>query len=87
MSLLMYLIVGLISGWVATEVCSTDHPHHFFSNTIIGTIGSLLGGYIFEIIGFNNFNIWEATGTAMLGSTVFLIAVKFLTSLPKKSSI
>ena len=86
MYFIMYILVGLVSGWVATEVSSVDHPHQYFTNAVIGTIGSLLGGYVFEIIGLANYNIWEATGTAMVGATLFLFIVKLFSGPPRRKS-
>ncbi len=87
MYFIIYVIVGLIAGWVATEVSSIYNPHQFYSNVIIGTIGSLLGGYIFEILSLANFTIWVAIGMSMVGATLFLILVKLFSRPQRKSSV
>ena len=78
MILVMYIIVGLVAGWVVTEFSPSHRHHQFFSNFVIGAIGALLGGYIFEILGLTSFSLWEGIGSSMLGSFVFLIVVKRL---------
>ncbi len=87
MNLIVYTIVGIVAGWVATEVSPPTLHHHFLPNAIIGIIGSLLGGYSFEILGWTLFSFWEAAGTAVVGATVFLFIVKYLSRPQNSSSI
>lgn len=77
MNFFIYLFVGLVSGWATTEI--TDGPrHHFLRNMIIGMIGALLGGYVFEILGLPYYNFWEAVGISMVGATVLLVMTKLV---------
>ncbi len=87
MNIVMYFIVGLIAGWVTTEISPPSLHHNFLSNTVIGMIGSFLGGFSFEILGFTTFSFWEAIGSAIVGATFFLAIVKFLSRPQNKSSI
>ena len=87
MNIIMYIIVGLVAGWVVTELAPPEKHHHFFANAIIGIIGSMLGGYMFEILGLTNFSLWQGIGTAMLGAAVFLVAVKTLSRPQNNSSM
>ncbi len=77
MSFFVFLLVGIVGAWVTTEL-NSEMRHHFFHNAILGVIGSLIGGYSFEILGVTIFNFWEQIGTAMVGTTLVLFAVKLI---------
>ena len=49
MSLLAWIVVGLIAGWLASQVV----PSRFgvVGDTIIGMLGALVGGFLFEQFG------------------------------------
>lgn len=44
MSLIVYLIVGGLIGWVASLIMKTDGQQGIFLNVVVGIIGSFLAG-------------------------------------------
>ena len=48
MGVFAWIIIGLVAGWLAARIVNA--PHGLFRNLVVGLIGSLLGGFLFEKI-------------------------------------
>ena len=76
MSLLAWIVVGLIAGWLASQVV----PSRFgiIGDTLIGMVGALVGGFLFEQFGSTGttgFNIWSVL-VAFVGAVVLLVLIR-----------
>lgn len=54
---IVWLIVGGIIGWLASLVMRTDAQQGLFLNIVVGIIGALLGGFLFQLLGFGGASI------------------------------
>jgi uncharacterized membrane protein YeaQ/YmgE (transglycosylase-associated protein family) len=71
MGVLSWIIVGLIAGWLAAKIVNA--PHGLIRNLIVGLIGSLVGGFLFEKLSVNVVtDFWGELITATIGAVVFL---------------
>ena len=52
MSLLAWIIVGGLAGWIASLLMNTSAEQGLVSNIIVGVLGALVGGLIFTSLGF-----------------------------------
>lgn len=52
MSLVIFLIVGLIAGWIASSLMEGG-GFGLFGDIIIGVIGAFIGGYVFRWLGIS----------------------------------
>lgn len=51
MSVLAWIVVGLIAGWLAERITGRDHG--LLKNLIVGIVGSVIGGFLFtSLMGF-----------------------------------
>lgn len=51
MSILSWIVVGLIAGWLAEQFSGRDHG--LLKNLVVGVIGALIGGLLFtSLLGF-----------------------------------
>ena len=51
MSILAWIIVGIIAGWLAERI--TGRNHGLVTNLVVGIIGAFLGGFILSsLLGF-----------------------------------
>lgn len=60
MSLVIWIIVGGIAGWLASIVMQTDRQMGLLENIIYGMIGSLIGGAIVALLTREELTITEA---------------------------
>ena len=53
MSFLWFIIVGIVAGWAAGKVIKGG-GFGLIVNFLIGIVGSLLGGWLFSLIGLHS---------------------------------
>jgi len=78
MSLLAWIVVGLVAGWLASQVV----PSRFgvIGDTIIGMLGALVGGFLFNEFGSTGttgLDIWSIF-VAFIGAVVLLVLIRAL---------
>ena len=72
MSIIVWIIIGGLAGWVAGMIMKTDGG--LVKNIVVGIVGALIGGFImsfFGAAGFTGFNIWSFV-VALIGSIVLI---------------
>jgi uncharacterized membrane protein YeaQ/YmgE (transglycosylase-associated protein family) len=74
MSLLTYLIIGLIAGWFSSSLME-GRGYGLFGDLIIGVIGAFLGGYIFAWLGISAGGFIGNLVMAAIGAIVLLFVV------------
>ncbi|GAC1522347.1 MAG: hypothetical protein NVS3B10_22710 [Polyangiales bacterium] len=50
-SLLVWIVVGLVAGWLASAVLGGGYG--VVGDIVIGVVGSFIGGYIFRALGWH----------------------------------
>jgi uncharacterized membrane protein YeaQ/YmgE (transglycosylase-associated protein family) len=76
MSLLGWIVLGGLAGWLASMML--EEKRGCVVNIVVGVIGGVLGGFFFSLIGgsgITGFNIWSLV-VAVVGSLVFLAIVR-----------
>jgi len=76
MGLISWIIVGLIAGWLASQAMPSSFG--IVGDTIIGMLGALAGGFIFEEFGSTGatgLNIWSIF-VAFIGAVVLLFLMR-----------
>lgn len=76
MGLLAWIVVGLIAGWLASQVIPSRLG--IVGDTVIGMIGALAGGLLFEELGSSGatgFNIWSIF-VAFVGAVILLFLIR-----------
>ena len=70
-TLIGWLIVGLIAGWLAGKV-SRGRGFGCLANIILGLIGAILGGWIFTKLGIFGGGLIYSIAAATLGAVVLV---------------
>jgi uncharacterized membrane protein YeaQ/YmgE (transglycosylase-associated protein family) len=80
-SILAWIIVGIIGGWLGKMVVPGEGPGGVLGDLVIGVIGAIVGGWM-----WNYFGHVGATGinlpsiiVAFIGSIVLLVIIKIAT--------
>lgn len=77
MNIISFLIVGLIAGWIAS-VLMKGRGLGAIGNMIVGIVGALIGGFIFDMTGVVVYGFWSALGMSIVGAIVFLFIVSLI---------
>ena len=72
MSLIIFLIVGLIAGFIARAVVPGPDPMGLVGTLVLGVVGSFVGGLIFAL--FTDAEILDFNATGLIGSIIGAIA-------------
>lgn len=80
-SLLIWIVVGAIAGWLASLVMKTNRRQGLLEDIVVGIVGGLLGGFV-----LNALNIGGAvTGinlasilTAFVGAVILLALLRLV---------
>src|SRR4029079_2367026 len=74
--IILWIIVGLVAGWVASRITGTDGQRGALANSFLGVLGALVGGFVTRAVlaglDYENLGISGVAG-ALLGTcaTVF----------------
>lgn len=74
MGIIGWIILGGIAGWIASMLTGRDASMGIGANIVVGIVGALLGGFIFNMIGgedVTGFNLWSLF-VAVIGSVLLL---------------
>ena len=87
MEILAWIVLGGLAGWIASAFMSTRGSTGIFSNIIIGILGAMLGGLIFNLFGatgVTGFNLYSLI-VATIGSAVLLWIASFFAHSEERS--
>ena len=80
-SILVWIILGGFSGWIASKLMKRDAQMGIGMNIIVGIIGAFLGGWVFSLLGWapaTGLNLWSFF-VAIVGAVLFLGIVGLFT--------
>lgn len=77
MEVVWFLIIGLCAGWLAGHL-TRRRGFGLAGNLIIGVIGAVLGGFVFDLLGFASRSLIASLITATVGSLLLLYALALL---------
>lgn len=80
-SLLVWIIVGAIAGWLASIVMKTNRSQGLLLDIVVGIIGGFIGGWLLDLLGVGG----DVTGinigsilTAFIGAVVLLALLRLV---------
>jgi uncharacterized membrane protein YeaQ/YmgE (transglycosylase-associated protein family) len=74
MSIIAWLILGLIAGFIASKLINKT-GEGFLLDIVLGVVGAIVGGFLFSLIGaapVTGFNIYSLF-VAVVGAVVVLV--------------
>ena len=79
MSIIVWIIIGGLAGWIANMIMKTDGS--LIKNIVTGIVGALVGGFVTRDLvseGFTGFNLWSFL-VALVGSIILIAVINLLT--------
>ena len=77
-SLLGWIIIGLLAGWIAGEV-SRGAGFGCLGNIAVGLVGSILGGWIFSKLGIFGGGFVYSLAASTVGAVCLVLVARLLT--------
>ena len=80
MSILAWIVLGGVAGWIASMVMHTNASQGLILNIIVGIVGAFLGGFAFNFFGgagVTGFNFYSLL-VSIVGAVVLLYIVKLV---------
>jgi uncharacterized membrane protein YeaQ/YmgE (transglycosylase-associated protein family) len=80
MSIIGWLILGLIAGFIASKIVNAQ-GQGVVLDIVLGIVGAVVGGFIFDAaggVGVTGFNAWSLL-VAIIGSIVVLVLYHAMT--------
>ena len=72
MNFLYFILIGALAGWAAGKLTKGE-SFGLLGNIIVGIVGGVLGGWIFNQLGIMKENLFYSLAAAVVGSVVFLL--------------
>lgn len=73
-NIIVWLILGVVSGWVASKIMKRDSEMGFWMNLIVGVVGAFIGGWVAGIFGLGpatGLNVWSFI-ISIVGAVILL---------------
>lgn len=80
MGILLWIILGALAGWIASLIMNTDEQQGAFLNIVVGIVGAVIGGYVFQAFGqtgVTGFNLYSII-VAIVGAVLLLAVVRLV---------
>lgn len=75
MSFFYFLIIGIISGWLAGKLLNGG-GFGLIKNLLIGVVGAFVGGWLFDLVGLStNGSLIGSIITSTVGAVVLLFVL------------
>lgn len=81
--MLWSFVIGLVAGWLANLIIRGD-GYGLIANLIIGLVGSLLGGWLAQLLSFDDISLLGIIIASIVGAVVLLCAVAIITKRNKR---
>jgi uncharacterized membrane protein YeaQ/YmgE (transglycosylase-associated protein family) len=77
MNIIWFLLIGLIAGWLAGKIMKGG-GYGLVGDLIVGVIGAVLGGFLFDLLGITTAGLLGSIITALVGAIVFIYLLRVL---------
>ena len=86
MSIIAWIVVGAIAGWIASKVVPGDEGYGVLGGLIAGIVGALVGGWLFSLLTGNEDWLTGIDIPTILAAIVGAIIVVFVWNMITKRS-
>jgi uncharacterized membrane protein YeaQ/YmgE (transglycosylase-associated protein family) len=77
MRILLWIISGIIAGWL-TGLVMKGHGYGLLGNLVIGLLGGLIGGWLFSLFGLAARGWLGEIAVALISGVVLVAIARFL---------
>lgn len=80
MSILLWIVLGALAGWLASIVMKTNGSQSLLGDIMLGVIGALVGGFVMNFLdqpGVTGFNLYSIL-IAVIGAIALIYLGRLL---------
>lgn len=81
-NMVWFLLLGLLAGWLAGKLMK-GAGFGLLGNLVVGVIGAMLGGFLFDVVGLSTTTKLGALLMATAGAVVFLLMLNWLSKVTR----
>lgn len=85
MSIIAFLILGGVAGWIAFLIMGTDASQGIFLNIVVGVVGAFLGGLLFNLLGVSSVGVGGLDIYSLVVATIGSVILLWLVSLVRRT--
>ena len=74
-SIIWFILIGLAAGWLAGRIMKTGSGSAL-TNLIVGVIGAVLGGLLFNLLGLSANGLTGSLITSTVGAVVLIAGLR-----------
>ena len=74
MNFLMFLLIGLVAGWLAGQIMKGS-GFGLWVNLLLGVAGAFVGGFLFSFLGIGGDGIIASVVAALVGAVLLLVII------------
>jgi uncharacterized membrane protein YeaQ/YmgE (transglycosylase-associated protein family) len=74
--LIYFMLIGLIAGWLASALMKGRGRASMLRYLVLGIIGSLLGGFLFRLVGLAAYGLIAQLIMATLGAVLLIFLMR-----------
>lgn len=81
MSIIGWIIIGAVAGWLASMVTGRNESMGWVKNILAGIVGAFVGGLVYGLITGDDFTAEFNIGTllvATIGAIIVLLVINFV---------
>jgi len=89
MGIILWLVIGGVVGWLASIVMRRDGSMGIPMNIVVGIIGAMLGGFLFNMLGIGgaNINNSDFSLSALIVSFIGAVILLGIVNLVRRGSV
>jgi uncharacterized membrane protein YeaQ/YmgE (transglycosylase-associated protein family) len=76
MGILLWIVFGVVAGWVASMLTGNSARMGLLANLIVGLVGSVIGGWVASLLGIGSLMVFDFRSLLIaIGGAVILLTI------------
>ena len=77
MSLIWFLLIGLIAGWLAGKIMR-GAGYGVIGDLVVGVVGAMIGGHVLGLLGIATYGLMGSLISALVGAIILIFLVRLV---------
>jgi uncharacterized membrane protein YeaQ/YmgE (transglycosylase-associated protein family) len=77
MSLIWFLLIGLIAGWLAGKIVRGT-GYGVIGDLVVGVVGAMIGGHVLGLLGIATYGLIGSLISALVGAIILIFLIRLV---------